>query len=59
MNEIIVTTLVSRLADKQRPYSAELRVDGYPVEKSYHATLELAWEWCDEKKAKKLKEVSR
>lgn len=54
-----ITTLVSKLSDKERPYRATLRVDGFTVAKSDHATLLLAWEWCEAAKAEKQTEMKR
>ncbi len=58
-NGRLITTMVTKWGDKDRPFRAELRVDGYPVLKSYHASMQEAFVWADEKKAAKLKELNQ
>ncbi len=55
--ESLVTALVTKWKDEQRPYRAEIRVDGHCVRKSFHVTIIEAFIWAEEAKAAKLKEM--
>ncbi len=55
--ESLVTALVSNWGDKDRPFKAQIIVDGHCVQKSYHVTRQSAFVWASEKKAEKLKEL--
>ncbi len=56
-NEKLVTALVTQWSDPQRPFRAEIIVDGYPVQKSYHSTRQSAFVWCEQMKEQKKAEL--
>ncbi len=57
MKEICVTALVSTWNDPQRPFRAEIIVDGHAVEKSYHSTRQSAFVWAEQMKEQKNEEL--
>ncbi len=59
MSKEFVTTLVAKWNDPDRPFRAELRIDGFAVEKSYHASMQEAFIWAEAAKERKLKEMGR
>ncbi len=58
-NDKLVTTLVSKWNDVDRPFKAELRVGGHAVEKSYHASMQEAFIWAEAAKERKVEELRR
>ncbi len=55
----LITTLVSKWNDVDRPFKAELRVGGHAVEKSYHASMQEAFIWAEAAKERKQREMGR
>ncbi len=58
-NDKLITTMVTQWNSVDRPYRAEIRVDGYSVSKSFHSTRESAFVWCEQMKEQKLKELGQ
>lgn len=54
-----VKARVTNWNDAARPWKAVIEVDGYEVEKSFHATCGDAFKWCGQKKQEKQREMQR
>ncbi len=54
-----ITALVSNWNDPQRPFKAEIIVDGFTVAKSFHSSRQSAFVWAEEAKKRKLEELGR